>query len=60
MKIKAYFSKSISRQFVALMCFFSLLFLIGCFFLAIGQKVLNDQYAEKRAKILEKTAIVQT
>lgn len=59
MKIKAYLSKSISRQFVALMCFFSLLFLIGCLFLAIGQQKVNDQYAEERAAILEKTFIVR-
>ena len=59
MKIREYLSKSISRQFVALMCFFSLLFVIGCLFLAIGQKKLNDQYVEERAEILEKTSIVR-
>ncbi|MEZ7793921.1 hypothetical protein [Niallia circulans] len=59
MKIKDYFGKSISRQFVALLFFFSLLFLIGCAFLALSQKQLNNRYAEEREVILEKISITR-
>lgn len=59
MKIKDYFGKSISRQFVALLFFFSLLFLMGCAFLALSQKQLNDRYAEEREVILEKISITR-
>ena len=59
MKIKSYLRKSISRQFIALICFFILLFLIGGFLLVYEQEKVNNQYVENRSKLVEKSSIIR-
>ncbi|KAB7666897.1 ATP-binding protein [Bacillus sp. B1-b2] len=59
MNIKSYLRKSISRQFVALICFFILLFLIGGILLVFEQERINNQYVETRSTLVEKTTIVR-
>ncbi|MFT8322039.1 MAG: ATP-binding protein [Bacillus sp. (in: firmicutes)] len=59
MKINSYIKKSISRQFVALICFFILLFVIGSIILISLQNSLNESYINNREKLIEKRTLVQ-
>ncbi|WP_445486503.1 ATP-binding protein [Niallia sp. 03133] len=59
MKINSYIKESISRQFVALICFFILLFVVGAAVLVGFQKSLNDNYISNREKLVAKRTVVQ-
>ena len=58
MKIKSYLRKSISRQFIAILCFFILLFLIGAIILVYAQEQVNNNYVETRNKLVHKSTMV--
>ncbi|HWJ79865.1 MAG TPA: hypothetical protein VNR61_17525, partial [Niallia sp.] len=58
MKIKSYLRKSISRQFIAILCFFILLFLIGAIILVYAQEKVNNNYVETRNKLVHKSTMV--
>ncbi|WP_445505728.1 ATP-binding protein [Niallia sp. 03091] len=57
--INSYIKQSISRQFVALICFFILLFVVGASILVYFQKSVNENYVENREKLIEKRKLVQ-
>lgn len=59
MKINSYIRKSISRQFMALICFFILLFIIGGLVLVYWQNSVNNEYVSNREELVEKQALVR-
>ncbi|PKG25383.1 ATP-binding protein [Niallia nealsonii] len=59
MKINSYIKKSISRQFIALICFFILLFLFGAAVLTGLQKSTNDGFISNRQKFIDKRALAE-
>jgi len=59
MKVSSYIKKSISRQFIALICFFILLFLFGAGALTGIQEKINARFIADRQKIINKRALTE-
>ncbi|WP_182103268.1 hypothetical protein [Niallia taxi] len=59
MKINSYIRKSISRQFMALICFFILLFILGGLVLVFLQDSVNNEFVDNRKELVEKQATVR-
>lgn len=59
MKFSSYIKKSISRQFIALICFFILLFLLGAGVLTGVQEKTNDRFITDRQKVINKRILTE-
>ncbi|MFE8703124.1 ATP-binding protein [Cytobacillus sp. FJAT-54145] len=59
MKLKDYFTKSLSRQFVGVMGLFILAFIIGTAFIYFTQQHLNKEYIQERAELVKKEKVVE-